>query len=91
MEILCVEQPCGNAAEVCYFGSYVTNAETCVKEFMFGGKGKNCTQGKVADLRLLKQNKLWKRCWLYNLQNIQDEKKQKTMKTMNFFIQIDVK
>lgn len=45
MEILHVEQPCGNAAEVCYFGSYVTNAEKCVKEFIFGGKGKKWHSG----------------------------------------------
>lgn len=45
VEILHVEQPCGNVAEVCYFGSYVTNAEKCVKEFIFGGKGKKWHSG----------------------------------------------
>jgi len=55
MEILHVERSCGNSAEVCYFGSNVTNTEKCQKEFtefriICWKEKKNATQGKVADL-----------------------------------------
>lgn len=45
----------GNSAKVCYFGSNVSNAEKCVKEFIelriICWKEKKKSLGKVADLR----------------------------------------